>query len=664
MDMRKNQSSKYDSRQWPDPANGSVAEIGEEEQKKLLEKYDSEAAVRTLSGTAACIVKWFAIAMAAFHLYTSFFGALVSLRHRAMHLLFVLPLAFMMYPASKKRKSDTPTIIDSLLAVLSIIACSHIVVNYKAIFMRGGIPNRTDIFMGVLTAILILMAVRRVVGIQLVIIAVVFLGYAYFGPYLPGIFAHKGASLSRMVDHIYMIPEGIFSIALGTSSTYIALFVIFATFLEKSGLGLVIKDLGMAIAGGTVGGPAKVAVLASALFGTINGTAAANVVTTGAFTIPLMKSTGYNKEFAGAVEAVASTGGQLMPPIMGSAAFIMADYLGIGYVEIIKAALIPAFLYYFAVFTMAHIRAKKLGLRGLSKDSLPKVSHVLRERGYLIMPFVVVVALLILRYTPIYAGCWGIILTIGSAALKKSSRMGVADILWVLENGAKRVVPVAIACASVGLIIGVCTLTGVSTILGNYILRLSEGNMLLSMFLVTILAIIMGMGLPTTAVYILLVSVAAPAMSGFGLPRLAVHFFVFYFGLLANVTPPVAIPAYAAAGIANSDPGRTGWAAFKLAIPAFIIPYIFIYEPQMLMIEPTLFGVFHVTVTSILGVLMIALAVENYFLGRLNRIQRILLFLGGIALMAAGWTTDIVGLVIVSAIFILQKMQLAKVKAV
>ena len=660
MDSQENNAAQLTSIRDADATPVVVAEISEAEQKKLIEKYDSESAVRNLQGAAATMVKWFAIAMAVFHLYTSYFGALESLRHRAAHLLFVLPLAFTMYPASKKRKSDTPSVVDLVLAIMSLACCSYIVFNYKEIYMRGGIPNRLDIAMGVMTAVLVLEAVRRVVGIQLAIIASVFLGYAYFGPYMPGVFAHKGATLSRMVDHIYMIPEGIFSIALGTSSTYIVLFVIFATFLEKSGLGLVIKDLGMAIAGGTTGGPAKVAVLTSALFGTISGSAAANVVTTGAFTIPLMKSTGYNKEFAGAVEAVASTGGQLMPPIMGSATFIMADYLGVSYVEIIKAACIPAFLYFFAIFAMAHIRAKKLGLRGLARENLPRVWDVLKERGYLVLPFVVVVALLVMRFTPIYAGCWGIILAIASAGLKKTTRMSFSDIIWSLENGAKRVVPVAVACACVGLIIGVCTLTGVSTILGNYILRLSQGDMLLTLFLVTILAIIMGMGLPTTAVYILLVSVAAPTLSSFNLPKLAVHFFVFYFGLMANVTPPVAIPAYAAAGLANSDPGKTGWAAFKLAIPAFIIPYIFIYAPQMLMINPTLLGVVHVTVTSILGVVMIALAVENFFLTRLSILQRLLLFLGGIALMDAGWATDAVGLAIVIIVFMLQKMQMAR----
>lgn len=515
--------------------DGVVAseEISLEEQQAVLEKFDQESNTRNVTGFAKGFIKWYAIAMAVFHVYTSFFGLWATIRQRAMHLLFVMPLCYLMYPAKKGGARNNPSLLDWVFAALSFVCCGYIVVNYDAIFLRGGLPNQMDIIMGCLCALLVLEAVRRVVGTQLLIIAVIFLGYAYFGRYMPGILRHRGASIARMVDHMYMAPEGIFSTALGTSATFIVLFVIFAAFLQKSGMADLIRDLAMALAGGSVGGPAKVSVVTSAAFGTISGSAAANVVTTGAFTIPLMKSTGYEPEFAGAVEAVSSTGGQLMPPIMGSAAFIMADYLGIPYVTIIKAAIIPVLLYYLSIFVSVHYRAKKLGLKGVSRENLPNAWEVFKERGHLLIPFVVVVFLLMNRYTPIFAGCAGIISCILSAALKKETRMGIRDIIDSLENGAKGCVSVAISCASVGLVIGVCTMTGLSTILGNYILEFSQGNLLLTLFLVMFLAIIMGMGLPTVAVYILLVSVAVPVVASLDVPMLAAHFYVFYFGLMA-----------------------------------------------------------------------------------------------------------------------------------
>lgn len=445
--------------------DGVVAseEISLEEQQAVLEKFDQESNTRNVTGFAKGFIKWYAIAMAVFHVYTSFFGLWATIRQRAMHLLFVMPLCYLMYPAKKGGARNNPSLLDWVFAALSFVCCGYIVVNYDAIFLRGGLPNQMDIIMGCLCALLVLEAVRRVVGTQLLIIAVIFLGYAYFGRYMPGILRHRGDSIARMVDHMYMAPEGIFSTALGTSATFIVLFVIFAAFLQKSGMADLIRDLAMALAGGSVGGPAKVSVVTSAAFGTISGSAAANVVTTGAFTIPLMKSTGYEPEFAGAVEAVSSTGGQLMPPIMGSAAFIMADYLGIPYVTIIKAAIIPVLLYYLSIFVSVHYRAKKLGLKGVSRENLPNAWEVFKERGHLLVPFVVVVFLLMNRYTPIFAGCAGIISCILSAALKKETRMGIRDIIDSLENGAKGCVSVAISCASVGLVIGVCISQAIGT---------------------------------------------------------------------------------------------------------------------------------------------------------------------------------------------------------
>lgn len=629
--------------------------ISEEKQQEVLEKYDQESGIRKTSGAVKHFIRWYAIAMAIFHIYTSFFGLWATIRQRAMHLLFVMPLCYLMYPARKGAKRNNPSLLDWILAALSFATCIYIVINYNEIFLRGGLPTKLDVFMGCLCAVLVLEAVRRVVGPQLMIVAVVFLAYAYFGRYMPGILRHRGASLARMVDHMYMAPEGIFSTALGTSATFIVLFVIFAAFLQKSGMADLIRDLAMAIAGGAVGGPAKVSVITSAAFGTISGSAAANVVTTGAFTIPLMKSTGYEPEFAGAVEAVSSTGGQLMPPIMGSAAFIMADYLGVPYMTIIKAAIIPVVLYYSSIFFAVQYRAKKLGLKCMNKDELPKAWEVLKSRGHLLIPFFVVVLLLALRYTPIFAGCAGIISCVLSAALKKETRMSFKDIIDSLESGAKGCVSVAISCASVGLVIGVCTLTGLSTILGNYILALGQGNLLLTLFLVMFLAIIMGMGLPTVAVYILLVSVAVPVVASLEVPMLAAHFFVFYFGLMANVTPPVAIPAYAAAGLAHSSPSKTGWVAFRLALAAFLIPYLFMYNNAILMIDANIFEVIYSAISPMIGVFSLTLGLEGFMERRIPMWQRVLLVTGALALIVPGIASDVLGLLIVISVTLSQK---------
>ena len=633
--------------------------ISEEKQKELIEKFDSESAVRPLPGLIGRITAGVAIAMASFHLYTSAFGLLDTLRHRAVHLGFVLVLGYLMYPARKKHHRETPSFLDYLLVALSAVAAGYIVTQFTAILHRGGMPVMLDQVMFVLSMVLILEGVRRTVGQQLMWVALVFMAYAYLGPHMPGFLAHRGASLSRLTDHLFMIPEGIFSIAMGTSATFIVLFVIFAAFLERSGLSLFINDICMAMVGGATGGPAKVAVFTSALFGTISGSAAANVVTTGAFTIPLMKKTGYQKEFAGAVEAVASTGGQLMPPIMGSAAFIMADYLGIPYFEIIKAAIVPVFLYYLGCFVMVHLRAKKLGLSGVSRESLPKAWDVLKERGHLMIPFIAVVIMLAMRFTPLFAGSWGIVLTVVTASLKKNTRMSFKDIIWAMENGAKRSVPVAIACACVGLVIGVCTLTGISNVLGNYILQFSQGSLMLTLFLVMILAIIMGMGLPTVAVYVLLVSVAVPVLIKFGVPPLPAHFFVFYFGMMANVTPPVAIPAYAAAGIAGANPSVVGWAAFRLALAGFLFPYLFVLSPHMLMLDATPLQVIYSALSPTLGVIMVGVAVEGYLFRPMLWWQRLLIFGGAFGLLDPGFLTDMIGLGILVVFVVVQKIQMA-----
>ncbi|WP_167577892.1 TRAP transporter permease [Ammoniphilus sp. YIM 78166] len=638
--------------------------ISSELQEEVSKKYDTESTFRNPAGILAAVILALSLAMAVFHLYTAGFGLLETIRQRAVHLMFVLALVFLLYPARRKSKTNRVTWMDMLLAMLSIISVGYVVFQYKDILMRGGMPNQVDIFMGSLAIVLVLEAVRRAVGKELAIIAMVFLAYAYYGPYMPGIFAHSGASFKRLIDHLFMIPEGLFSIALGTSATYIVLFIIFGTFLERSGLGLLIQDLALALAGKTIGGPAKVSVMTSALFGSISGSAAANVVTTGAFTIPLMKRIGYSREFSGAVEASASTAGQLMPPIMGSAAFIMADYLGIPYSTIILAAVIPVALYYTGVFTMVHLRARKLGLRGLSAQELPLIKEALKERGHLLLPFLAVIVLLMMQYTPLFVGFWGIILTVLVSALRKNTRMSIQDIRWALETGAKRTVPVAIATASVGLVIGVSTLTGVASALGNYILHFSQGSLLLTLILVMLISILMGMGLPTVATYVLLATVAAPVIAKFDVPLLAAHFFVFYFGLMANVTPPVAIPAYAAAGLSGGSPSQTGWEALKLTLPAFIVPYMFVYSPQILFVDYTWIGVISIGLSAMTGVIILSCVIENYLVAPLSKWQRVVMLTAGLCMIKPGLLTDTFGITVLLFIYFLQRFELNKKAAV
>jgi TRAP transporter 4TM/12TM fusion protein len=624
--------------------------ISDEVQEKVREKYDTDTLKRTTVGIMGMIITGVALLMALFHVYTSGFGLLETMRQRGVHLMFILMLSFLLYPATSRSRRDGITIFDGLFTLASIVAAGYVVVEYQAILFRGGMPNELDIVMGILTAVLVIEGTRRTCGYGIPIISIIFLAYAVLGPYMPGVFAHKGASLTRLIDHLYMIPEGIFSIALGTSATYIALFIILAAFLERSGLGELIMDLALTVAGRSYGGPAKVSVFSSALFGTISGSAASNVVIDGVFTIPMMVRAGYKKEYAAAVEAVTSTGGQLMPPIMGSSAFIMADWLGIPYSKVALAAVVPALLYYTGLWIFIHINAVKTGIMPTSKDKLPKLKNCLKERGHLLIPVFAIIALLYLDFTALYAGFWGIIITVASAALRKSTRMGVKDVLWSLEIGAKRTVAVAMACACVGFIIGVCTLTGIAVTLGNYILDISQGSLLLTLLMVMLLSILMGMGMPTVAVYVILATVAAPVLVKFGIPALAAHMFVFYFGMIANITPPVAIPAYAAAGLAGADPSKTGWTAVRIGLPIFLIPFIFVYSPSILIVNFNWFDFVTTTVSSLIGVSMLAMAIENFMMGPLAKWQRAATLIGGLLMIHVGVLTDVIGAVILLGI--------------
>lgn len=626
----------------------------------ILEEIDSEENIDNNNNSKWLnyLIDAICLACAAFHIYTSGFGLLEVIKQRSIHLAFMLILCYLLYPASKKKRGSKTSVLDICLAILAGFSALFVIIFYDEFVWSFGISSLKFQIMFVVLTILILEATRRAVAKELVFIALAFLAYGWFGNYFPGIFKVAGGSLARFTDYLYMIPEGIFGTCLGTSANYIILFVVFGSLMEKSGMGQLIQDCAMALTGRAVGGPAKIAVLSSALFGTVSGSAAANVVTTGAFTIPLMKKIGYEPEFAGAVEAASSTGGQIVPPVMGAAAFLMADMLGLNYSTVMFAAILPALLYYISIFITVDIRARKLGLRGLTKEECPRIKDVLKERGHMFIPFIIVITMICMRFSPIYAGFWGIVSTVAFSSLKKSTRMTIREILDACILGVKRSVSVAVACACVGFIVGISTLTGIGTILGNQMVALSGGNLLVLGIIVAFVSIILGMGLPATGVYVVTVAVCVPAMIQLGIPALAAHFFPFYFGIYASITPPVCLAAFAAAGLANASPSKTGYQAFRIAIPGMLIPFIFIISPALLFLDGTTFiQTLQTFLSALFGTFSIAASVEGWFLLPMPIHLRVLLFAGGFMMMVPGTVTDIVGLALMAICLVLQIMR-------
>ena len=488
----------------------------------------------------------------------------------------------------------------------------------------------------------------------MVIVVLAFLAYAFAGPYMPGVLSHRGLTPNQLIGHLYFTTEGIFGIPLGVSSTFIFLFILFGAYLECTGLGKFFIDIANAIAGWASGGPAKVAVISSAFMGTVSGSSVANVAGTGSFTIPMMKKLGYRKEFAGAVEAASSTGGQLMPPVMGAAAFLMAEFVGVPYIEVVEAAIIPAILYFAGVWLGVHLEAKRTNLKGIPRDQLPKAWVIFKERGHLAIPLIVIVYLLVTGYTPMRAALVAIVLSIAVSCLRKNTRISVKDVVKGLESGARGVLGVAIACASAGIIIGVVTKTGVGLKLASGLLALSGGYLLPTMFFTMVTSLVLGMGVPTTANYVITSTIAAPALLQLGVPTLAAHMFVFYFGIIADVTPPVALAAYAASGISGGKPLMTGVNASKLAIAAFIIPYVFVMSPELLMINATAGGLLMAVVTAILGMVGVSSSLIGYLADKSTMLERVMQFVSGILMIIPGTLTDIPGFILFLIVVFLQ----------
>ncbi|HRV71919.1 MAG TPA: TRAP transporter permease [Thermovirgaceae bacterium] len=621
---------------------------------ELRRQFDTEARTRMLGGWQAMMVLVAAVSLSLFHFYTSGFGLLLAIKQRSVHLAFVLFLVYMLYPAGAKARKDKVAWYDFILAGLAVYAVLYHVIFFNDIIMRSGLPTTMDLAMGFIGITLLLEATRRVSNPILPGIAIFFLFYCYFGRHFPAMFAHRGFNITRIINHMYMGTEGVFGIPLGVSSTFVFMFILFGSFLEQTGMGRFIIDLSMALAGGSTGGPAKVAVLSSGLMGSISGSSVANVCTTGMFTIPLMKSVGYKPYFAGAVEAVASTGGQIMPPVMGAAAFIMAEFLGVPYIQVAMAAIVPALLYYFAVIVQVHLEATRLGLKGLPREKLPKVWPLLKTKGHLLIPLVAIVYFLLAGFTPLKAAYNGILATLIVSFFNKETRMTIPKLKDALDSGARGALGVACACATVGIIVGTATLTGLGLRIASAIITLSGGVLIISLMLTMVACILLGAGLPTTANFIVTSTMAAPALLQLGVAPMAAYMFVLYFGIAADLSPPVALAAYAGAGIAGDDPMKTGGTAIRLAIAGFLVPYIYVYNPMLVLVG---FEVIPFTIsigTALLGVFLLGAGSIGFYKVSMPLWLRAVAVAGALNLLVPGIYSDAIGFAVLAGIHIIQ----------
>ena len=634
-----------------------------EKQLQLIEDLDKEASTRKLA--SAFIGKIFyllCIAVSLYHFVTAFVGTPVVLEHRSLHVGMMLVLGFIMYPFRKGSSYKSVSWYDWLLIALSVAIPVYVWVDYLGVVERAGNPDVADLIAATLLVLLVLESSRRTAGWTMVILCFIFIAYGMFGRDLPGMFGHRGYTWLQLSNHFFANTEGIYGSSVSVAASYIFLFILFGTVMGKSGMGAFFNDLAMALAGHSKGGPAKVAVISSGLLGSINGSAIANVVTTGAFTIPLMKKVGYSKEFAGAVEASASVGGQVLPPVMGAAAFIMAEILNIPYSVIIVHAAVPALLYYLGIIIQVHLRAGKLGLVGLPRERLPLIQDVMRQRGHLLAPIAILLYLLLFSGTTIiYSAVITIVATIVVANLRKTTRMSFKDICDAFAEGAKQTVSVAIACACVGIIIGVTSKTGFGLTMANAIIMLGSHSLIFTLVFTMITCMILGMGVPSIPSYIITATVAAPALVKLGIPAISAHLFVFYYAMFANLTPPVALAAFAAAGISGGDPVKTGFSAVKLALAGFIVPYMFVYSPQLLLLDTTLLDGLRVTAGACLGVFLIGIAVEGYLFTSMNVLVRLVAFISALCLIDSGIYTDMIGLFAMILIFLLQRYLVGKV---
>lgn len=611
---------------------------------------------RSLIGPTLLIVNVIGFSMALFHMYCAGFKTIDVMQFRAMHLAFGLCILFLVYPMSKKSSRDTVPWYDWVLAVIATIPNLYIAIGFKQLAARAGHVTTLDAIMGLLLMLIILEAARRVVGMTLVGISGFFILYTMFGSYFPSVLAHRGATLGGLVRHMILSTEGLFGVALGASASFIFLFCLLGAMMAEIGADSVLIDLAVSAFGKQRGGPAKAAVVSSALFGTISGSSLANVTTTGTFTIPLMKSVGYEPEFAGAVEATASCGGQIMPPVMGAAAFIIAEFTGSSYLAVCLAAALPALLYFTGIFAAVHVRACAKNLKGVPADQLPDAKKLMKEKGYLLIPLISIIAILMMGMSPSMAAFISVCVTIVVSFFKRGTRMTPRKLFNAFANGAKGAVDVMIACAIVGFIVGSFTLTGLGVKMATLVTMLAGGKLILTLLFSAIASIILGMGVPTTANYIMMSMITVPAVTLMGVPAMAAHLFCFYFGIVSDLTPPVAMAALTGAGIAKARFWPTAINATKLGAAAFIIPFFFVYNPVLLLgQEPFTVMVLVGMLFSVIGIVAISCGLFRFVIRETTLIERILMLAAGMMMVLPEMVTSLGGLALVAFVILLQK---------
>jgi TRAP transporter 4TM/12TM fusion protein len=615
--------------------------------------------VRKLAGYAGLVVGVVAVAMSVFHVY----ARLTTYAPDQQALLFItlafsLVLSFLMWPLRNGATPDRVPWADLALAALSLACVAYMFVFYEYVVNRFPTAHPLspmDMTIGIVAIVLVLEATRRTIGAALPIVAITFLFYGLAGPWLPGWLYHRGLSLELTVDQTWFTTEGVFGTPMAVAGTYVILFIIFGTFLEKSGAGQFFMSFANAIAGGARGGPGKVSVVSSSLFGTISGSAVANVMVDGWLTIPMMKRAGFKPEAAAAIEAVASTGGQIMPPIMGAAAFVMAEFLGASYTQVMIAAAIPALFYYGALFAAIHFNAVRSGLRGLPREELPILGHIILRQGHLFLPVIVLLVLLLYGYTPTYGAIIATAALVAISWLRPATGLRWRACLEALRDGAVHTVPVAMACASAGIVIGIVLQTGLALRFTAFLVELTYGSLVLALFITMVAGIVLGMGMPTTPAYIMQAALLVPAIIKLGVPPMAAHMFAFYFSCLSAVTPPVALAVYAAASIGGAGLWKSGIQAMKFAAAGFIVPYFFIYNPALLFDGPWT-EILRAVVTGSIGVVALAASLEGYLLRTATWFERALLLAAALMLIDPGAVTDIVGLGLLGAVVLIQKV--------
>ncbi len=624
----------------------------------VMKKYDRESNQRTWTGKPGLVVKTIIVAFSLWCIYVTLFATFLEEIRLTSFMALIILMGFLVYPAKKgdNRENYMPWY-DIVMMILGTGAFLYYTFNANAIILQGTRFQPYQIVIGIIGILALVEVTRRCVGVPILCVAFFFVVYALsFGLTNPELFGR----VRYFVRNLFYTKEGIFSTPVNVCSKYIVVFIIFGAFLERTGISNFFIQLANCVAGRFSGGPAKVSVISSALCGMVSGSSVGNTVTTGSVTIPMMKKTGYKAEFAGAVEAAASTGGQIMPPIMGAAAFLMADFIGVPYSSILSRAILPAILYFAGIFITVHLEAKRLGLSGIPKEELPKFKLLVRKI-YLLLPLVMLVVWVSGNYMTMQrAASFAIVLSIVVSLFDKENRITLPKFFDALEAGGKSTITVATACGVAGIISGSITMTGLANELINGIIAVSNNHLIIALFLTMLCCIVLGMGVPTTANYCIMAATCAPILIRMGVPALAAHFFVFYFGIVADITPPVALAAYAGSAIAKANPMKTAFNASRLAIAVFIVPYVFCFSPALLMIDTNAMEVIRIVITSFIGIFGVAAGLEGYLKKEMNPLQRILFVVAGLMLIFPSWITDIVGIVLIVAVIVWQYAEAAK----